>query len=106
MIEGVLMQEMRLVEEKDGVGPFAAEVLHVSGDGVEDGGGRGRGGKPEGEAELAVEIASCEGGVVAVGETQALLRKAGSQRPQDTGLADSGLAREQHRFVLVERLGE
>ena len=41
VIEGVLVEEMALVEEEDGVDAFAAELLDVRGDGVEDGGGGG-----------------------------------------------------------------
>jgi len=60
VVEGVLVEEMRFVEEEDGMRTFAAEVLNVGGDGVEDGGGGGRRRQPEGEAELAVEVAATQ----------------------------------------------
>ena len=71
MVERVLVQEVALVEEEDGVDAVAAEVLHVRRDRVEDGGGRRRRRETEGDAELAVEIAPAEGDVMAVGEAEA-----------------------------------
>ena len=74
----------------------AAELLDVGADGVEDGGGGAAGDEAEGEAELAVEVAPAERGVVAVGETEAVLGQAMAQGAQHAGLADAGLADEQH----------
>ena len=95
MVERVLVEQVGLVEEEDGVDALAAELLDVGGDGVEDGGRGGRRREAEGEAELAVEVAAAEGGVVAVGEAEALLGEAVAQRAQHAGLADAGLAGEQ-----------
>nr|WP_323379136.1 hypothetical protein [Pyxidicoccus xibeiensis] len=73
MVEHVLVEQVRLVEEEDGVDALATEVLHVAGHGVED---RGRGGgrrEPEGKTQLAVEVAAAQRGVVTVGEAEARL---------------------------------
>ena len=55
-------------------------------------------------AELAVEVAAAERGVVAVGQPEAGGRDAVAQRAQHAGLADAGLADEDDGRVLVERL--
>ncbi len=76
MIERVLMEKVRLVEEKDGMrAPLARHILDVLGDGVEDRGSGGGGREAESEAELAVEVAPPERRVVAVGEAEAIGRE-------------------------------
>ncbi len=61
-------------------------------DGVEDGGRGRRRGEPQGDAELAIEVAAAEGDVVAVGQAEAGVREAMPQGAQHAGLADAGLA--------------
>jgi hypothetical protein len=58
VVERVLVQEVRLVEDEYGMEALAGEVLDVRGDRVEDGGGSGRGREPKGDSELAVEVAA------------------------------------------------
>lgn len=48
----VLVEEVALAPQEDGVDALAGELLHVGGDGVEDAGSGGLGRKPDGEAEL------------------------------------------------------
>ncbi len=79
MVEGVLMKQVRLVEEKDGVESLFGKVLDLDGDGVEDGGGGGTGLQPEGQTELAIEVVPAEGGVTAVGEPESI---GGKRMPQ------------------------
>jgi hypothetical protein len=55
-------------------------------------------------AELAIEAAAAERGVVAVGAPEAGSGDAVAARAQDAGLADAGLADEDNRRVRVERL--
>jgi hypothetical protein len=85
--EHLRVEKVGLVDEEDRVDALAAEVLDVGGDGVEDAGGGGLGVEAEGEAELAVEVAAAERGVVAVGESVAGLGEALAERAQDAGLA-------------------
>jgi len=56
MIERVLMKQVGLVEEKDGVDTVFAKVVDVGGDGVEDAGSGDRRRQTEGDAELAIEM--------------------------------------------------
>ena len=94
VVEHVLVQEVGLVEEKDGMEAVAAQIFDVAGDGEEDGGGAGGGGQAEGETELSVEVTSTEGGVVTVGEAEAGGGQLVAEGAQDAGLADAGLADE------------
>jgi hypothetical protein len=66
--EHLRVEQVRLVDEEDGVDPVLPEILDVRRDRVEDrGGGRLRR-EAEGEAELPVEVAAPERRVVAVRE--------------------------------------
>jgi hypothetical protein len=69
--EHLLVEEVRLVDEEDRVHALLGELLDVGGDAVEDRRGGGVRGEAQGEAELAVEVAAAERGVVAVGEPEA-----------------------------------
>src|SRR5262245_61944243 len=71
VLEGVLVQEMRFVEEKDGMDALLGALLDVARDGVEEAARGGRRRQAEGDAKLAVEVAAAEGGVVAVGQAEA-----------------------------------
>ena len=64
MVEGVLVQEVGFFEEEDRMDSLAGELLDVGRHGVEEVAGGGDGREAEGEAELAVEVAAPEGGVV------------------------------------------
>ena len=75
-----------------------------SADRVEDGGRRRGGGQAESLAELAIEVAPAEGGVVAVGQPEAGLRQAMAHGAQHARLADAGLADEEHLGVLLHGL--
>jgi hypothetical protein len=106
VVEGVLVQEVGFVEEEDGMDALAGELLDVRGHGVEKVAGGGGGRQPEGEAELAVEVAAAERGVVRVGQAVAGSGDAVTDRAQDAGLADAGFADEHHRGPLGERVEE
>jgi len=95
MVECVLVEEVGFVEEEDGMDALARELFDVGRHGVEKVAGGGSGREAEGEAELAVEVAATEGGVVRVGQAIAGRGDAVAQRAQDTGLADAGFADEQ-----------
>lgn len=105
VIEHVLVEQVRLVEQEDGVALLGGELLDVARDLVEDGGG-GLRVEAEGEADVPVEVASAERGVVAVGQAEAGLGEAASQGPQHARFADAGLAGEEHRLARGERLDE
>ena len=85
---------------------LAAEVVFVLVDRVEDGSGGGLGVEANDEAELPVEVASAEGGVVAVGQSEAGVRKAPSEGFQHAGLVDAGLAGEEGVAALFAALDE
>ncbi len=104
VVERVLVKQVRLVEQEDRMDALSAEVLDVSADGVEDGGRRRSGGEAERLAELAIEVAPAERGVVAVGQSEAGLRQPMTHGPQHARLAGAGLADEQHLGALVDGL--
>lgn len=106
MIEGVLVQEMRFVEEEHGVHALGGALLDVLTERVEQASHGGDGREPDGVAELAIEVASPERGIAAVGQAEAGRRNAMAERAQNTGLADAGLANEHDRRAVVERLDE
>jgi len=64
-----------LVEEEDGVYPFATEIFDVLVDGGEDGGARRLGAQAQGVAQLPVEGAASERRVAAVGKAEAGLQR-------------------------------
>ena len=72
--EDVGVEQVRLVDEQDRVDASGGELVDLGGDGVEDGGGGGLGREPERGADLPVEVAATERGVVAVGQPEALFR--------------------------------
>ena len=76
MVEGVLVKQVRLIEEKDGMDAILSEILHVGGDGVEDASGGNRRRQTEGDAKLAIEVAATEGDVVSVGKAECGLGQA------------------------------
>jgi len=102
--EHVGVEQVRLVEEKDGVQLVAVQVLHMRLDGEEEVGGGRRRIQAEGVAKVSVEVASPEGGIAAVGESEAALREPVAQHAQYARLADAGLAEEQDALPLRERL--
>ena len=106
VVEGVLVQEVGLVEEEHGVDALFGALLDMTRDGVEQAACGGRGRELEGRAELAIEVAAAEGGVVTVGEAEAGGGDAVAQRAQDAGLADARLTDEDDAGVLVERVEE
>jgi hypothetical protein len=108
VVEGVLVQEVGFVEEEDGVAAFGGEALDVGGDGVKDACGSGRGSEAEREAELAIEVAASEGGVVTVGEAKAVLGlgEAVAQRAQQAGFSDARFTTQEDGAARVERFEE
>src|SRR5688572_7886284 len=81
------MKQVRLVEEKDGVDSLLGQVLDERGNGIENTRSRGRGLQAQGEAELTVEVATTQRGIVAVGEAKTGRGDAVTQRAQDTRAA-------------------
>mgnify|MGYP000253507637 CR=1 FL=1 len=88
------------------MGLLLALLLHVLGDRVEDGRRGGLRAEPQSQADVAVEVAPSEGGVVAVGEAEARSRQTLAQGAEHAGLADTGLAREQDVAALGAGLDE
>jgi hypothetical protein len=100
VVEHVLMEEMGLVEQEYGMRALLAELLDMARHLKEDGGGGGFWGKAECQAELAIEVSTTEGGIMAIGEPEAGLGQMLLQCTQYAGLADAGLAGEQHVAML------
>lgn len=69
VVEGLLVEEVGLVEQEDGMDALAGELLDVTRHGVEEIAGGGC--EAEREAELAVEVAAAESGGVGVGQVVA-----------------------------------
>ena len=102
VVERVLVEELSLVEQEDGMNAIVAEVSHVGGDRMEDAGRGGGGREAEGDAELAIEIAATEGGVVAVGEAKTSVRQSLAQSAQHARLADARIADEDGRRASLD----
>src|SRR5450432_1255297 len=100
MVEHVLLKQVCLVQEKNGMDPVTPEIFDVGRYGEKDGGGRGGRRKAEGETKLSVEITTSERGVVAVGQAESCLWETVFESPKHAGLADTGLAREEYGGVL------
>ena len=106
MVERVLVQQVRFVEQEDRMHALAGELLDMGTDGAEEISGRGATGEAESVAELAIEVAPAEGGVVAVGQAEAALRERMTQGAQHARLADAGLAQSTTLLRLVERFDQ
>ena len=106
MFKHVLMQQMRFVDEQHGMHLVVAERVHVRVDRIDDSGRRRRRREAEREADVAVEVPTSERHVVAIRESESVLRKSMSERAQDARLADSGLADEDRMTALATRLDE
>jgi len=100
--EHVGVEQVRLVEEEDGVDAAGGELMHVRGDSVEHGGRGGLRLQPERQAQLPVEVAAAERRVVAVRQAEALLGEAMAQGAQDARLADARLAGDQDGLARLE----
>jgi hypothetical protein len=66
VVEHVLVEQVRLIEEEDRMAPLGSELLDVASDLVEDGGRRRLRIEPECEADVAIEVSPSERRVVAV----------------------------------------
>jgi hypothetical protein len=106
VIERVLVEQVRLVEDEDGMHTGLGQLLDVGADRIEDSGGGGRWAEAERETQLPVEVAASEGRIVAVGEAKAIGRDAGTCRAQDAGLADARLAGDRHALASLDGLDE
>src|ERR1044071_7746994 len=104
MVEGVLVQQVGLVEEEHGMDTLGGAVLDVTAERVEQAARGGHCRQTQRMAELAVEVAATERGIVAGRESKAGAGYAMAKRAQDAGLPDAGLADEHDRGALVERL--
>ena len=104
VVEHVLVKQVGLVDEQHGMHLLGTELLDMGADGEEDGRSRGARREAESEADVAIEVASAERDVVAVGEAEAILGEAVPQRAQHTRLADAGLADEHGVTSVATRL--
>src|SRR6185312_5354252 len=99
MVEGVLVEQVGLVDEEDREDALLGEILDVRADRVEDvAGGVMLAWQTEGDAELPVEVTPAERDVVAVGQAEALAPEGMAKSAEETSLACSRLAGE-HRAL-------
>src|ERR1700760_3749346 len=71
MVEGVLVKQVRLVEQERGMDALGGAVFDVAAELVEQAAGGDRGGRQaECETELAIEVAAAGGGIGGTGETE------------------------------------
>jgi hypothetical protein len=103
MLEGVLVKQVRLVEGKHGMDELLGALLDVTRDGVEEASGGGVRREAEGDAELAIEVAKTERGVMAVGQAEPA---AGMRWRRRAGLADARLSDEDERGALGQSVEE
>jgi hypothetical protein len=103
VVHHVLVKHVSFIDEKDWVHSFAAEIFDVRRDCIEDGGGSRRRRKADGGAELPIEVAAAERGIVAVRQAKPLGRNALAQCPEYACLSDAGIAREYDRFSRFAR---
>ena len=75
VVEHVLVEQVGFVEEEDGVDASGAELVDVLADLVEARRRRGTRAQAQRQAELAIEVATSERSVVAVGETESGFRE-------------------------------
>src|SRR5687767_15781014 len=106
VVEYVLVEQVTLVEQEDRVDVLLAELTDMTGHLVENTSGGCLGRETQREADLAVEIAATEGGVVAVGQSEAGFGQPSPQRAQDARLANAGLAGEQDVGVFLAGLDQ
>jgi hypothetical protein len=104
VVERVLVEEVRLVNQEHRVDALFSALLDMATDGMEQGAGRSGRRETERDAELAIEVPTAERGIVIVGEPEARGRNAVAKHAQDTGLPNAGLADEGDGGALVERL--
>ena len=105
MVEGVLMKEVCLVDEKDGADVFLDGVLDVRADGEEEVTGGVGLGHSQRETKMAIEVASAKGEVLAVDKSEVGGGQGVSQGAQQAGLADAGLSGEQGAGARVHGVG-
>jgi hypothetical protein len=106
MVEHVLVEKVRFIEQENRVDALAPELLDVRADRVEDACRGGGGRQSERLAELTIEVAPAERSVMTVRQTEDLGRQSSSKRSQYAGLAHTGFAGEQDGRVRLDRIGE
>lgn len=104
VLENVLVEEVRFVEEEDGMDPLSTKLLHMCRDGIEYARGCRLGLESDCEAYLAIEISTSEGGILAIGETEACVGEAMTESSESAGLSDSRFADEQHMLTFSNGL--
>ena len=76
MLEDILMKQVSFIDEKDRMDLARPELVHMRADCVENCGRGGRRRQFECKTDMTIEVATAERGVVAIGESKAVLRKA------------------------------
>ena len=106
MVEGILMKQVRLVDEKDGAYAFLGEILDMRVDGEKQiPGGVGLG-QTESQAKMTVEVAPSDSAVLAVDQAEVGRGERVAQGAQHAGLSDPWLAGEQGAGTGVHGVGE
>ena len=97
---------MRLVDEEDWADVLCGEVLDVGAHGEEEISCGGRLRETESEAEVSIEIAPTDGGILTVDEAEVGWSEGVAEGTQDAGLASTRLSSEQDAPADMHRIGE
>jgi hypothetical protein len=100
VVEHLLLEQVCFVEEESWMDFVCADVLDMVCNGIEDGGGSGFRIESKSKAELPIEVAPTEGGVVAVRQSKPRFGKSLADGPQHARLSDAGLTCQQDVAVL------
>lgn len=104
MLEDVGAHQLSLIEQKDGMDMLTGEFLDMVGQGPQDSGRGGLHRQAQGQAQLAVEVAATQCGVVAV-QSEAGLGQSHAKGPEHAGLANAGLP-DDEVVMLVQGLDQ
>jgi hypothetical protein len=106
VVERVLMEQMGLIDEEDGAYALLGEILNVCADGEEEISGGGRLREAEGEAEMAIEVSSPDGRILAIDESEVGGGEGVAEGAEHARLADTWLAGEQSAGARMHGFGE
>jgi len=102
VVEGVLVHEVGLVDEEDGEGALASEILDVFANGMEDVAGGSAVRNVEGVADVPIEVSATKSDVVAVGQSNRLIGAEGvSEGAQNAGFPNARLTADDCVLALL-----
>lgn len=106
MVESVGVKQVSLIEEEERVDALFSELLDMRADGEEEGRRSGLGVEPQGEAELPIEVALAQSGIVAVGEAVLSGRQSMTDGAKDACFTEPAVTDHQGALMLLGGLTE